>query len=90
MNSQQFREMNDTNQEFVSRLVELYGTFVPPSALWKELGFTNSAAFRKALAQERVEVKTFDIAGRRGSFARSVDVGRWQATVFTNGRSSKK
>jgi len=90
VNSPQFREMNDTSQEFISRLVERYGTFVPPSALWKELGFTNSAAFRKALSQDRVEVDTFDIAGRRGSFARSTDVGRWQAAVVANGRTRKK
>ena len=80
--------MNDQSQDFITRLVQRYGTFVPPSALWKELGFTNSAAFRKALAQDRVEVRIFDVAGRRGSLAQSVDVGRWQAAAVAKGRRS--
>ena len=82
--------MSDNQEEFESRLTGRYGEFVPPSALWKELGFATPASFRKALSQARVEVEVFDIVGRRGSFARVLDVARWQATVYATRRRSIK
>lgn len=81
-----YRRMSELVEEFEIRLTGRYGEFVPPSALWKELGFATAASFRKALSQARVEVEVFDIAGRRGSFARALDVARWQATVYSNRR----
>lgn len=78
--------MSDLVEEFESRLTDRYGEFVPPSSLWKELGFATPASFRKALSQERVEVEVFDISGRRGSFARALDVARWQAMVYATRR----
>lgn len=74
--------MSELVDEFESRLTDRYGEFVPPTSLWKELGFATPASFRKALSQNRVEVEVFDISGRRGSFARARDVARWQATVY--------
>lgn len=82
--------MSDLLEEFESRLADRYGEFVPPSSLWKELGFSTPASFRKALSQERVEVEVFDIAGRRGSFARALDVARWQAAVYAGRRRTAK
>jgi len=82
--------MSDLVEEFESRLTDRYGEFVPPTALWKELGFATPASFRKALSQERVEVEVFDISGRRGSFARARDVANWQATVYSNRRRHAK
>jgi len=82
--------MSDLVQEFESRLTDRYGEFVPPTALWKELGFATPASFRKALSQERVEVEVFDIAGRRGSFARSRDIAQWQAMVYESRRRHGK
>ena len=82
--------MSDLIDEFESRLGERYGEFIPPSALWKELGFATPASFRKALSQHRVEVEVFDISGRRGSFARARDVARWQATVYSGRRRNAK
>ena len=79
--------MIDHIQEFESRLTGRYGEFVPPSALWKELGFATPASFRKALSQDRVEVSVFEITGRRGSFARALDVARWQAAVYAGRRT---
>jgi hypothetical protein len=78
--------MGDQVNEFEARLTSRYGEFVPPSALWKELGFATAASFRKALSQARIEVEVFDITGRRGSFARSLDVARWQAAVYAGRR----
>lgn len=78
--------MSELLEEFETRLTGRYGEFVPPSALWKELGFATPASFRKALSQQRVEVEVFDIAGRRGSFARALDVARWQAAVYASRR----
>lgn len=84
--------MNDVVDEFESRLTRRYGEFVPPQALWKELGFATPASFRKALSQDRVDVEVFDIDGRRGSFARVLDVARWQAAMYAarrrNGRET--
>jgi len=51
--------MIDPVHEFESRLTGRYGEFVPPSSLWKELGFATPASFRKALSQDRVEVSVF-------------------------------
>lgn len=82
--------MSDLVEEFEARLTDRYGEFVPPSALWKELGFATPASFRKALSQERIEVEVFDITGRRGSFARALDVARWQAMVYSNRRRNAK
>lgn len=82
--------MPELVEEFESRLTDRYGEFVPPSALWKELGFATPASFRKALSQERVEVEVFDISGRRGSFARALDVARWQAAVYSGRRRNSK
>lgn len=78
--------MNDLAEEFEARLTNRYGEFVPPSALWKELGFATPASFRKALSQARIEIEVFDIVGRRGSFARALDVARWQAAMYANRR----
>ena len=84
--------MNDLVDEFELRLTGRYGEFVPPQGLWKELGFATPASFRKALSQDRVDVEVFEIKGRRGSFARALDVARWQATVYAarrrNGRDA--
>jgi len=82
--------MPDITQEFLARLSARYGELVPPSGLWKELGFSNSASFRKALSQDRIEIHTFEVAGRRGSFARTVDVARWQASKFSKSAAPKK
>lgn len=82
--------MSDLIDEFESRLTDRYGEFVHPSGLWKELGFATPASFRKALSQDRVEVEVFDIAGRRGSFARALDVARWQASVYSTRRRNAK
>lgn len=82
--------MSDLVHEFETRLTGRYGEFVPPSALWKELGFATAASFRKALSQDRVEVAVFEIAGRRGSFARALDVARWQAAVYASRRQSTR
>jgi hypothetical protein len=82
--------MSELVSEFELRLTRRYGEFVPPSALWKELGFATPASFRKALSQARIEIEVFDIAGRRGSFARALDVARWQATVYESRRRHSK
>jgi hypothetical protein len=82
--------MSELVEEFESRLTGRYGEFVPPQALWKELGFATPASFRKALSQDRVDVEVFDIAGRRGSFARALDVARWQAAVYAARRRNAK
>jgi len=79
--------MSDLVHEFEARLTGRYGEFVPPSALWKELGFSTPASFRKALSQARVEIAVFEISGRRGSFARALDVARWQAAVYASRRT---
>lgn len=82
--------MNDLVDEFELRLTRRYGEFVPPQGLWKELGFATAASFRKALSQDRVHIEVFEIEGRRGSFARALDVARWQAAVYANRRRNGK
>ena len=41
------------------------------------LGYRTADAFRTAVKARRVVVSTFRIPGRKGLFARAVDVERW-------------
>lgn len=45
------------------------------------LGFRSGEAFRAALRSGRIEVPLKKIEGRRGWFARTIDVMVWQASL---------
>ena len=58
-------------------LLEKYGALMTGKALWRTLGFQNSAAFRQAKAKERLGLRVFSIPNRRGTFAHTREVDRW-------------
>ena len=58
-------------------MLEMYGPMVSGSALASALGFKSYSAFYKARREDKLSVKVFDIAGRRGPFARTADIADW-------------
>ncbi len=75
------RELNDAqlalSAELEEALTERYGIMLNSSVLWKELGYSSTAAFRVAVARGSVELPLFSIANRKGKFALSKDVAEW-------------
>lgn len=63
--------------EFEERLVRALGAMVGGKALTQALGYPTQDAFRKAHARDRLPVSTFEIEGRRGRFASTVDIAAW-------------
>ena len=41
------------------------------------LGFRTARAYQTAVKSGRLPIRTFDVPGRRGRFARTVDVADW-------------
>ncbi len=62
-------------------LLQLHGPLMHGQALWSALGFRSSEAFGKALRRQTVPVQTFEIPGRRGRFAKTLDVAAWLQTL---------
>jgi len=54
-----------------------HGPLMSGEPLWHALGFKNSAAFRQAKANGRLEIAVFSLRHRRGSFAFTKDVAEW-------------
>ena len=69
------RKTRDNEQ--LNYLLERYGSLMTGNALWKTLGFQNSAAFRQAKTKERLGLRVFSIPNRRGTFAHTREVDRW-------------
>ena len=53
------------------------GPLISGEDLWRTLGFKNSAAFRQAKSNGRLEVRVFSLPNRRGTFAFTKDVTEW-------------
>lgn len=64
-------------EALAQQLVRMHGPLLSGEALWRNLGFPNSDAFRQAKARGRLEVPTFKLPGRRATFARTRDVADW-------------
>lgn len=66
-------------QEIEHGLHERHGPMLGGAALYRALGFPTAAAMRQAVSRGRVPVPLFDIEGRRGRFALTLDVALWLA-----------
>jgi hypothetical protein len=64
-------------EDFEVRLVRALGATIGGETLSRTLGYPTQDAFRKAHARNRLPVNTFEIAGRRGRFASTVDIAVW-------------
>lgn len=63
------------------KLLQQFGLVIGGKDLMRLLGFKNYNTFQSACAQHRVPVQVFDIAGRRGKYARVKDLARWYLTL---------
>jgi len=66
-------------QEIRGDLNHLYGPLIAARDLWKVVGYSSSGAYRQARLRKRISVPEFEIEGRSGHFALTVDVARWLA-----------
>ncbi|MDE0856272.1 MAG: hypothetical protein OSA97_17795 [Nevskia sp.] len=74
------------SQDLEAKLLELYGPLIGGSDLWKALGFKSQAALARAIRLKTVGVDTWEIPGRKGRFANTLDVARWIAAQQQNPR----
>lgn len=65
------------SNEYGKALSERYGEVIGGKDLHKVLGFRTSRAFARAVEHSLVGVPVFNIPGRRGKFAMTVDVAQW-------------
>lgn len=63
--------------DITQRLLRAHGELMGGEALVKCLGYRTARAYQMAVRGGRVPVQTFELPGRRGRFARTVDVARW-------------
>ncbi len=61
----------------MQQLIDAHGPLMTGQALWRALGFTSAAAFRKARSRGQVGVRVFHVEHRRGTYAFTRDVAEW-------------
>lgn len=66
-------EIDDITQ----RLLRAHGELIGGEALMRCLGYRTARAYQMAVRNGHVPVQTFELRGRRGRFARTVDVAYW-------------
>lgn len=69
-------------------LMRTLGAVVGGAALTRSLGYPSQAAFRQALARNRVPIPVFCIEGRRGRFALVRDLAAWLHRLETGADNS--
>ena len=65
------------------RLLSTHGELIGGNALMHCLGFRTARAYQAAIKSGRLPIPTFEVPGRRGRFARSVEVARWLNALGT-------
>ena len=70
-------EVRGAGAKLADDLIRTSGPLLTRDALWRTLGFVNSAAFRQAKARGQLGVKVFSVPERRGTFAFTSDVADW-------------
>ena len=73
-----------SSTDFVALMLAEYGPLLSGDVLVNALGFPTSAAFWQARRCGRVQVRTFRIEGRRGTFALTSDVAAWLLAAADN------
>lgn len=64
-------------------LFEQYGPLIGGNDLAKVLGYKTAGAFNKSVRQSRIDLRIFDIKGRKGKFAYTNDVAQWINQLLT-------
>lgn len=68
---------SDVEKELYEKLYSKNGPLMWGSVLIKTLGYSNSAAFRQSVYRGKCPVKVFDVDGRKGKYAYTLDVANW-------------
>lgn len=71
----------ETLAQLEKDLVQQLGQVVGGGALTRALGFRTQGAFRQAFARKRLPIPVFELEGRRGRFAHTLDIARWMWTT---------
>ena len=64
-----------------SDLVTKHGELMSGDDLWRALGYGSKRSFSRAVVSNTVPLLIFELANRRGRFARTRDVARWLASL---------
>lgn len=60
-----------------SYLLQQHGPLMHGRSLWLALGYVSAQAFRRAIRNGLVPVRTFTLDRRKGRFAKTLDVADW-------------
>jgi|GEM_PF-955571 len=65
------------NLSIYEQLIEKYGYFIPALQVWRLLGYTSTAAYRKARSKGTLPIQEFDLENRKGKFVSTEEVSNW-------------
>lgn len=75
---------SDSPQDHASitaKLIKDHGPIISGAQLYRAMGFPSAKAFSQARRRGSLGISTFTIAGRRGTFALTADLGKWFEVV---------
>lgn len=71
------RKTAQSSSRVLDRLLARHGELIPPSVLWRVLGYPSASAARTARQRGAFPIAIFHIRGRKGFWARTADVAEW-------------
>lgn len=66
-------------EQLETDLLALYGPLIGGRDLQRVLGYRTAAAFRQAIARQKLPVDVFTLPNRKGRFCLAKDIARWLA-----------
>lgn len=81
---------SDLESTLRDALIHDWGYVVGSAGLRQALGFPTQAALRAAIARGAVQVRVFEIEGRKGPFALAHDLAAWLASHDAPATSSDR
>lgn len=66
-------------EQLETDLLALYGPLIGGRDLQRVLGYRTAAAFRQAIARQKLPVNVFTLPNRKGRFCLAKDIARWLA-----------
>lgn len=70
--------MNSESQNiYTLKLIERHGELMGARVLSEAIGYPSLAAMNMAIKRGKLNIKTFEIEGRKGRYALTVDVANW-------------
>lgn len=87
-NSRVLTIMTSRSHQLNDAMLRQYGPLIGGADLRKALGFRTAATFQRAVREKTLNVPVFDVPGRRGKFALTVDIAIWITTVSDSDHQS--